>query len=66
VDEAYTTWAEVEHFLLPETLLSMEDSESDEDDYHEDLESSFNALDMSDGTSISSTHSFEDASKTPE
>ena len=44
----------------------MEDSESDEDDYHEDLESSFNALDMSDGTSISSTHSFENVSKTPE
>jgi hypothetical protein len=44
----------------------MEDSESDEDDYHEDLESSFNALDMSDGTSISSTHSFENMSKTSE
>ncbi|CAG5178265.1 uncharacterized protein ALTATR162_LOCUS8614 [Alternaria atra] len=66
VDEAYTTWGEVEQFLLPETLLSMEESESDEDDYHEDLESSFNALDMSDGTSISSTHSFENVSKTPE
>jgi hypothetical protein len=66
VDEAYPTWAEVEQFLLPETLLSMEDSESDEDDYHEDLESSFNALDMSDETSMSSTHSFDDMSKTPE
>lgn len=44
----------------------MEDSESDEDDYHEDLESSFNALDMSDETSMSSTHSFDDMSKTPE
>ncbi|RAR15425.1 hypothetical protein DDE83_001254 [Stemphylium lycopersici] len=65
-DEAYTTWREVEQFLLPETLLSMEDSESDEDDYHEDLESSFNALDMSDETSMSSTHSFENVSKTPE
>lgn len=66
VDEAYNKWEDVEHFLLPETLLSMEDSESDEDDYHEDLESSFNALDVSDETSISSTHSFEDAPKTPE
>ncbi|KAF1838804.1 hypothetical protein BDW02DRAFT_585616 [Decorospora gaudefroyi] len=65
-DEAYTTWEEVEPFLLPETLLSMEDSESDEDEYHEDLESSFNALDVSDGTSMSSTHSFEHAPKTPE
>lgn len=65
-DEAYSTWAEVEHFLLPETLLSMEDSESDDDDYHEDLESSFNALDMSDETSMSSTHSFDDMSKTLE
>ncbi|RMZ72335.1 thiosulfate sulfurtransferase [Pyrenophora seminiperda CCB06] len=64
VDEAYTTWAQVEHFLLPETLLSMEDSESDDEEYHEDLESSFNALDMSDETSMSSTHSFEHVSKT--
>jgi len=44
----------------------MEDSESDDDGYHEDLESSFNALDMSDETSISSTHSFEHVSKTSE
>lgn len=67
VDEAYNTWEEVEKFMLPETLLSMDDSESDDDDYHEDLESSFNALDMSDETSISSTHSLEDtALKTPE
>ncbi|CBX94850.1 hypothetical protein LEMA_P118530.1 [Plenodomus lingam JN3] len=65
VDEAYTKWEHVEHFLLPETLLSMEDSDSEGDDYHEDLESSFNALDMSDGTSMSSTHSYEDAPKTP-
>jgi hypothetical protein len=56
----------VEKFMLPETLLSMEDSESDEDDYHEDLESSFNALDVSDETSMSSTHSMDDAPKTPE
>ena len=46
--------------MLPKTLLSMEDS-SDDDDYHEDLESSFNALDMSDETSMSSTHSLDDA-----
>lgn len=66
VDETYPTWAEVEKHLLPETLLSMEDSASDEDDYHEDLESSFNALDVSDQTSISSSHSYEDVPKTPE
>ncbi|CAO2657493.1 Nn.00g036190.m01.CDS01 [Neocucurbitaria sp. VM-36] len=66
VEEAYTTWEEVAQFLLPETLLSMEDSESDEDDYHEDLESSFNALDLSDETSMSSTHSFDEAPRTPE
>ncbi|KAH8702987.1 hypothetical protein GQ44DRAFT_630834 [Phaeosphaeriaceae sp. PMI808] len=65
-DEAYTTWAEVEKCLLPATLLSMEDSDSDDDDYHEDLESSFNALDVSDETSMSSTHSLEDAPRTPE
>jgi hypothetical protein len=56
VDETYVTWDEVEEFMLPKTLLSMEDSDSDED-YHEDLESSFNALDVSDETSMSSTHS---------
>ncbi|KAF9698675.1 hypothetical protein EKO04_003171 [Ascochyta lentis] len=71
VEEAYTTWEQVEKFMLPDTLLSMDDSESDDDDddddYHEDLESSFNALDMSDETSISSTHSLDDtAPKTPE
>lgn len=66
VDEAYTSWAEVEKFLLPQTLLSMEDSESEEDDYHEDLESSFNALDVSDESSMSSTHSLDEAPKTPE
>jgi hypothetical protein len=68
VDETYMQWAEVEQFLLPETLLSIEDSESedDDDDYQEDLESSFNALDMSDGTSMSSTHSLDEAPKTPE
>ncbi|KAJ4357298.1 uncharacterized protein N0V89_001873 [Didymosphaeria variabile] len=58
VEEAYNTWAEVEQFMLPETLLSMESSasedEDDEDEYREDLESSFNALDVSDGTSMSS------------
>lgn len=64
VDEAYATWDEVEGFLLPETLLSMEESESD-DEYHEDLESSFNALDVSDKTSISSTHSLERSPKSP-
>lgn len=65
VEEQYNTWNEVESFLLPQTLLSMEDSESDEEDYHEDLESSFNALDVSDETSISSTHSLEQSPKTP-
>ncbi|KAL1612061.1 hypothetical protein SLS60_000284 [Paraconiothyrium brasiliense] len=58
VEEAYNTWAEVEQFMLPETLLSMESSasedEDEEDEYREDLESSFNALDISDGTSMSS------------
>lgn len=66
VDEAYPTWAEVQKFLLPETLLSMDDSESDDDEYHEDLESSFTALDVSDETSMSSTHSLEDTPKVPE
>lgn len=67
VDEAYSTWEEVEKFMLPETLLSMDDSESEDDDYHEDLESSFNALDVSDETSMSSTQSLEGtATRTPE
>jgi hypothetical protein len=64
VDEAYITWGEVEEFLLPQTLLSMEESDSEED-YHEDLESSFNALDVSDGTSMSSTHSLEQSPRSP-
>lgn len=62
VDQVYNTWAEVEAFLLPETLLSMEDSDSDED-YLEDLESSFNAFDVSDETSLSSTNSLEQSPK---
>ncbi|KAF2197007.1 hypothetical protein GQ43DRAFT_475827 [Delitschia confertaspora ATCC 74209] len=62
-DEQFATWAEVEKFLLPQTLLSMEESES-EDEYLEDMESSFNNLDVSDGTSMSSSHS-EDRPKTP-
>ncbi|KAJ4374029.1 hypothetical protein N0V83_002768 [Neocucurbitaria cava] len=66
VEEAYTTWAEVAQFLLPQTLLSMEESDSEEEDYHEDLESSFNALDLSDETSMSSTHSFDETPRTPE
>ncbi|KAJ4989852.1 hypothetical protein SVAN01_04689 [Stagonosporopsis vannaccii] len=66
VDEAYSTWEEVEKFMLPETLLSIDDSES-EDDYHEDLESSFNALDVSDETSMSSAQSLDGtAPRTPE
>lgn len=58
-EEVYKTWEEVEKFLLPETLLSMEESDSDVEDY-EDLESSFNQLDVSDETSMSSTHSVRD------
>lgn len=46
VDEHFHTWAEVAQFMLPETLLSMEESESDED-YTEDMDSS-NILDASD------------------
>jgi hypothetical protein len=67
VDEAYETWAEVEQFLLPETLLSIEDvpSDDDESDFADDLEDSFANLDVSDGTSMSSSHSLDDRPKTP-
>ncbi|KAL5382007.1 hypothetical protein PMIN02_010102 [Paraphaeosphaeria minitans] len=69
-DEAYTTWAEVEQFMLPETLLSMESSgsedEDDDDEYHEDLESSFTALDISDGTSMSSVDQSPKSTRTTE
>ncbi|KAF2258390.1 hypothetical protein CC78DRAFT_125448 [Lojkania enalia] len=65
-DEVYSTWEEVEKFLLPETLLSIDDTESEEEDYNEDLENSFNALDVSDETSMSSSHSLEDPPKTPQ
>ncbi|KAF2741544.1 hypothetical protein EJ04DRAFT_481023 [Polyplosphaeria fusca] len=67
VDEAYTAWEDVEKFLLPETLLSMEDSDSDEEeDYNPELESSFNGLDLSDETSMSSSHSLDDPPKSPQ
>jgi hypothetical protein len=72
VDEAYTTWAEVAQFMLPETLLSMESSasededEDEDDEYHEDLESSFNALDVSDGTSMSSVDQSPKSTRTTE
>ncbi|KAF2815206.1 uncharacterized protein BDZ99DRAFT_515947 [Mytilinidion resinicola] len=64
-DEMYLTWAEVEKFLLPETLLSMDESESDEDSLPEDLENSLTIVDQSDEASMSSTHSIEDRAKTP-
>ncbi|KAF2501756.1 hypothetical protein BU16DRAFT_451133 [Lophium mytilinum] len=64
-DEMYLTWAEVETFLLPETLLSMEESESDEDSLTEDLEDSLTVVDQSDEASTSSNHSAEDRAKTP-
>lgn len=75
VDEAYTSWADVEQFMLPETLLSMESSGSEDDEedddeeddaYHEDLESSFNALDVSDGTSMSSVDQSPKSARTTE
>ncbi|KAF2192278.1 hypothetical protein K469DRAFT_554255 [Zopfia rhizophila CBS 207.26] len=66
VDETYPTWEQVEKFLLPQTLLSMEDSESEDEEYNEDLESSFNPLDASDETSMSSTHSVEERPTTPQ
>lgn len=53
-DEHFTTWAEVEQFMQPETLLSLEESsessESDED-YADDLDSYSNILDASDEAS---------------
>jgi hypothetical protein len=64
-DEMYPTWAEVEKYLLPETLLSMEESESDEDSLPEDLEHSLTIADQSDEASMSSNHSAEDRPKTP-
>ena len=67
VDEAYPTWAEVEQYLLAETLFSNEDSDSEDDDgeYPAGLESSFHQLDVSDGTSMSSTHSIDGRPETP-
>lgn len=64
-EELYTTWAEVEKFLLPETLLSMEDSESDDDSLVEDMEHSLTIADQSDEASMSSMHSVDDRPKTP-
>jgi hypothetical protein len=65
-DETYVTWTAVEEFLLPETLLSINDFDSDDgSDYVEDLDTSFANLDVSDGTSLSSSHSLDDRPKTP-
>ncbi|KAF2021765.1 hypothetical protein BU24DRAFT_332039, partial [Aaosphaeria arxii CBS 175.79] len=65
VDEQFVSWEEVEPFLLPETLLSLENSGS-EITYEDDLEESFTHLDISDETSMSSSHSLEDPPKTPQ
>ncbi|OCK77840.1 hypothetical protein K432DRAFT_418372 [Lepidopterella palustris CBS 459.81] len=64
-DEMYSTWEEVEKFLLPETLLSMEESEPEDDCLSEDLESSINLHDESDEASMSSSRSTENPNKTP-
>lgn len=68
-DETYETWKEVELFLLPKPLLSMEDTDSEEEEEEEladELESSFAQLDVSDETSMSSSHSLEETPKTPQ
>lgn len=66
--EQYQDWAEVEQFMLPQTLLSIEDSESEDDnsDSPEELDSSFTQLDASDETSISSLHSLDETPKAPQ
>jgi hypothetical protein len=49
---------------VPETLLSLEESDSDE--YSEDMDSSFAQLDLSDETSVSSSHSLDHPPKSPQ
>lgn len=61
-EEQFKSWEEVEKFLLPESLFSEEvSSEEDDEDSHygEDLDDSLANLALSDGTSVSSSHSHE-------
>lgn len=73
VDEIYGSWKEVEKLLLPKTLLSIDDVESEDEDEDEDdsddsaegLDESLQNLNVSARTSVSSTHSVDDKPQTP-
>lgn len=65
VDEEYNTWAEVEKFLLPETLLSEENIELEENELSEGSENTLSLPDEFDKYSMSSSQSLEQAIKTP-
>lgn len=64
-DEVYLNWAEVERFMLPQTLLSMESEEHDVDSVAEDLDSTLHMEDGLDKMSMSSSGSLERQPKTP-
>lgn len=59
-DERFASWKEVEKYLLPESLFSEEvSSEDDDSHYGEDLDDSLANLALSNGSSVSSSHSHE-------
>ncbi|KAF2752326.1 hypothetical protein M011DRAFT_473558 [Sporormia fimetaria CBS 119925] len=70
-DETFRTWEEVETFMHPQTLLSMEETDTDDDDeeysdFQDDMERSLARLDVSDGTSLSSSHSMDERPTSPQ
>ncbi|KAK8170776.1 hypothetical protein BKA80DRAFT_287265 [Phyllosticta citrichinensis] len=64
-DEVYKTWAEVESFLLPETLLSMTESTDEADHTADELQNSFHSQSSTDKASESSVEVESKASESP-
>ncbi|KAK7546376.1 hypothetical protein IWX49DRAFT_112725 [Phyllosticta citricarpa] len=64
-DEVYKTWAEVEGFLLPETLLSMTESTDEADHTADELHNSIHSQSSTDKASESSVEVESKASESP-
>ncbi|KAK8213647.1 hypothetical protein IWZ01DRAFT_480612 [Phyllosticta capitalensis] len=64
-DELYKTWAEVESYLLPETLLSMTEYTDEADHTAEELQNSFHSQSSTDKASESSVEVESKASESP-
>ena len=64
-DELYKTWAEVESYLLPETLLSMTEYTDEADHTADELQNSFHSQSSTDKASESSVEVESKASESP-